>query len=171
MIENELAFDSKWMKVRRTEKGFFYSERLGRDSIAVLCYRHTDNGTEALIRYQPLCINGSDTELMPCPITGSMDHDGEDPIDVAIREVHEEAGYVVDYPLVGTCGSYIVGTQTNERVFLFTVCLNDLEPVEIKGDGGFHESISHNKWEPLENIMEYEYAAFAQFLKVFFVLV
>ena len=80
MPENKVIFESKWVKVRETEKGFQYLERKGKNSIAVIC---EDDDCRWLIRYQPLCINGSDDELFPCPITGSLDVDGEDP-DVGI---------------------------------------------------------------------------------------
>ena len=166
MKENKTIFETKWVKVRQTEKGFQYLERRGKDSVAVLCTRYDENGdVEYLVRYQPLCVNGDDRELFECPITGSMDHDGEEPVDVAIREVFEEAGYVVTKDNMTSIGSYIVGTQTNEVVHCFFAWVGDDKPVKPEGDGGFHESISYNQWRGFDDLRKYQYGAFGFFLK------
>ena len=91
---NEIVvFDDKWVKVKKTDKGFLYLERRNRDSIAVLVCRKPDKGgIEMLVRYQPLCI---DHEIHPCPVTGGMDYQGQAPMPLAIKEIEEETGYKI----------------------------------------------------------------------------
>ena len=166
---DKVIFETKWMKLRQTEKGFIYSERKNKNSIAVLCY---NKAGKILIRHQPLVVDGGDTTLYPCPITGSFDVEDENPIDVVLRELQEEAGYALDIESgrLESLGSYIVGTQTNERCFIYIADVSGLTPTIPVGDGGYHESISRNEWVPTDNMIEYEYSAFAHFIKRFYTL-
>jgi 8-oxo-dGTP pyrophosphatase MutT (NUDIX family) len=155
MVAPKVIFETKWIKVKETGKGFQYLERKGTDSVAVFLLRSKPNGYEVLIRMQPLCIHGDDYALFPCPITGSID-ENELPINTAIRETYEEAGYKLNS--INYLGNYIVGTQTNETVHMFYELVDGLKPEENKGDGGFHESISKNEWKDLESLKNFGYS-------------
>ena len=97
-----------------------------------------------------------------CAITGGMDHVGESPLDVAVRELYEEAGYRVDpkmFTSLGTCR----GTKSTDTVFhLFHVDLTGKEPEEAPGDGSRLEAEAWCEWherdisqspDPLVSIM------------------
>ena len=153
-----VVFDSKWVKVKQSEKGFLFLERKNVNSIAVLLLRDPGEAVqyEMLVRYQPLC---TDHKLHACPITGGFDSMDQLPVDLAIQEVLEEAGYTVGYNDVYEFGSYIVGTQTNEVCHLFLCDVTGKTPAEPEGDGSYHESISKNVWEPVTNLYACEYSA------------
>lgn len=153
-----VVYDSEWVKVKQTDKGFFYLERKNRNSIAVLLLRDVgdDKPYEMLVRYQPLCV---DHELHACPITGGFDYPNQLPIDLARKEIEEESGYEVGTGRMHNIGSYIVGTQTNELCYMYLCDVTGLEPSAPLNDGTYHESISHNKWEPITNLYVYEYSA------------
>lgn len=150
-------FKTNWISVKETQKGFQFLERKGVNSIAAFLIRYTTEW-EVLVRYQPLCISNNDDSLFPCPVTGSIDL-GEDVFNCTRREVEEETGYIIEPKDIIELGSYIVGTQTNEQVYLYVMDASDYTPEAIRGDGGYHESISYNKWEPLENLKNYNYSA------------
>lgn len=133
-----------FLEVRCSEPDpFYFARRRGKNSIAVLL-KHQDR---YLIRYQPLVHidDGDSKRLFACPITGSLD-EGESPEQGAVREIKEEAGYNVNESSLKDLGSYIVGTQTDEVVYLFFADVSGLTPDAPMGDGTFHESISHNSW-------------------------
>lgn len=157
MSEDKTLFQTGWIAVKETTKGFQYLERKGKKSVAVFLVRRCgggDPGFEVLIRMQPLCIDSSDAKLYPCPITGSLDA-GEQPERAAVREVYEESGFSV-YLL--PLGKYIVGTQTNEVCYMYYADVTGLEPDEALQDGSYHESISRNEWQSIAYLNDCEYA-------------
>ena len=160
-MPDEILYDAGWMKLKKTKNDFIFSERKGVDSVAVLLYRHSRKGDsielEVLIRKQPLPIENERMDLFSCPITGQIE-EGRDLIDVAVGEIKEEGGYIVDPVDVVSVGKYIVGTQTNEVVSMFICNVTEKDIVEIEGDGSFHESISHNEWHSLDYGLSAEYS-------------
>ena len=165
-MPDKILFKTKWISVLETENGFQYLERKGTNSVAIILIRYNSensgNWWKCLVRWQPLPLdNTSDQTLFPCPITGSID-EGEDPKDCAIREVEEETGIVIhDRKDIWEIGNYIVGTQTNETVFMFMAFLEDGLPEKVrgKGDGTFFENISENEWRDFEELKDYKYSA------------
>lgn len=155
-----IVYDGGWIKVRKTEKGFMYAERKGVESIALFLIRRTKTDIEVLVRYQPLCIDNTmpNLPIFPCAVTGTIDA-CHTPEQSAVQEALEEAGYSITVDDLRLVTKYIVGTQTNEQVHLFWADVTGLEPVEIKGDGSYHESLSKNQWEPFSNLKEYPYSA------------
>lgn len=173
MNEDTVLFQTNWVKVRGSSKGFHYLERKGKDSIAVFLVQnssvsklqhetqnaHHETKYEVLIRQQPLCIDNREINgslvLYPCPITGAIDS-GESPLEAANREVYEEAGYRVE---VQPLGRYIIGTQTNEICYLYYADVTGIKPDPAPQDGSYFESISRNEWHPLEYLCQCEYSA------------
>jgi 8-oxo-dGTP diphosphatase len=124
---------------------FYFARRKGKDSIGVLLFNSLTG--EVLIRYQPLVHleDGDGKGTFPCPLTGSMELD-ESPETCALREVYEESGYTIYKEELISLGAYIVGTQTDEIVYLYAADVLNLEAEEPEGDGTFHEGISTNVW-------------------------
>jgi len=122
--KHEIVWENEWAKVKKSEKGFFYFERKGKNSIALLLYKSTGE---------------------VCPITGSVDPEDSSYEEAAVREAFEEAGYDIK-DSIKFMGSNLVSTQTNEICYNFIACVDGQEPVEAKGDGGYFESISRNEW-------------------------
>lgn len=163
MDNDRVMFQTAWITLRESSKGFHYSERKGKDSIGVFLIRQSapskDKAAyEVLIRQQPLCIDNTEINgslrLYPCPITGAIDA-GESPLEAAVREVYEEAGYGAQ---VLPLGQYIVGTQTNEICYLFYADVTNIQPDHAPQDGSYFESISRNEWHPLEYLRQCDYA-------------
>lgn len=164
MIAEKVLFSSHHLAVKETPRGFQYLERRGKDSIGIFLVRkiHGElNGYEVLIRMQPLCINNAEIDgnqtLYACPLTGSVEP-GETPEAAAIRETLEESGYPIELNALNKIGRYIVGTQTNEICYLFFSDVTDINPELATQDGTYFESVSINKWEPLEYLKECDYA-------------
>jgi len=160
-------FKTKWVKVIETPKGFQFLERRNKDSVAIFITRQSLDDYEILVRYQPMPLDNTDHQkLYPCPVTGSLEKDPNEIGDIELtkeifetarREVLEETGY--DVPTLNYIGKYIVGTQTNETVYMFHVDVTGLIPSDPEGDGGYHESISKNIWEPFDNLRDFDYSA------------
>lgn len=162
----KIVFDCDWIKVKQTPKGYYFSERKGINSVAILLYRKVYEENldfiEVLVRKQALPINNSQSnddkdipELFDCPITGGID--GNDtPFEAAQKEILEEAGYNLDK--IKYFGQYYVGTQTNEIVYMFIANVTNMEQTDIKGDGTYFETIAKNVWTPIEKVLEAKYS-------------
>lgn len=162
MATDETIFQTEWIAVKQSPRGFQYLERKGKDSVAVFLLRtsHTvPKQLEVLIRQQHLCIDNQEVDgtltLFPCPITGALE-EGESPEAAASREAYEEAGYCVE---VSSCGKYIVGTQVNEICHLYYADVTGLAPDVAQQDGTYLESIGKNEWHPFEYLATCDYAA------------
>lgn len=162
MESEKILFESKYIALKQTARGFQYLERKGRDSVAMFLIRRNSsnpNQFDVLIRYQPLCIDTQEIngtlKLFPCPFTGSLSK-GESPEVAAHRETFEESGYSVQ---LSTLGKYIIGTQTNEICYLFYADVTGIEPQAAPNDGTYFESISKNEWQPLDYLLQCDYSA------------
>lgn len=154
-----------WLRVKKTPRGYQYSERKGRDSVAVLLYRWVptpgiNSVVEVLIRMQPLPVRDNqvnddieDIGLFACPITGSIE-EGEDVKLCAVREVEEEAGFVVSPNNMYHVINYFVGTQTNEEVYCFISDVTGLATSRPLLPDGYFESKSHNVWRNLPGLTD-----------------
>ncbi len=167
-IMEQVIFETPWIKVKRTPKGFDYLERKGVNSVAVfLVRRNTVGFYDVLIRWQPLCVHNADIDdqqlLFACPVTGGLEEDesGLEPMFYcALREVEEETGYKLNPFDLKYLTTYIVGTQTNEEVGLYMADVTGYpEPPKATNDGTYFESISRNEWTNFECLQNYEYVA------------
>lgn len=159
---DKTLFQSKWIKILETERGYQYSERNGRDSVAIFLVRKefnpltSDNDYKVLVRFQPLPIDNNRNILYPCPITGGIEPE-ESLIKCALREVKEEAGYGLSE--LNFLGSYITGTQSNESVYMFWFDVTLIEPETPENDGTYFECISYNRWHNLYDLKDFKYSA------------
>jgi 8-oxo-dGTP diphosphatase len=161
--QETIVFESPkaWVQVIETPRKFYYLRRKHRDSVGVFLVRKAPDQTwEVLVRMQPLPVHNADLDdemmLFPCPITGGLESSEEDPHECAVREVMEEAGYALS--ALQNLGKYIVGTQTDETVYLFWQDVTGIEPQAATQDGSYFESISKNEWEPLDQLKQYDYS-------------
>jgi 8-oxo-dGTP diphosphatase len=161
MATDRTLFQTKWIAVKESPRGFQYLERKGKDSVAIFLLRSSAKPQqyEVLIRQQHLCIDNREVDgvfnLFPCPITGALE-EGEAPAVAAKRETYEEAGYHVE---LQSFGKYIVGTQVNEICHLYYADVSGIEPDVAPQDGTYMESIGRNEWHPFEYLKECNYAA------------
>jgi ADP-ribose pyrophosphatase YjhB (NUDIX family) len=159
---DRIIFQTAWIAVRESPRGFQYLERKGKDSVAVFLLRKINADPpqyEVLIRQQHLGIDNREVDgklhLFSCPITGALE-EGELPEAAAVRETYEEAGYQAQ---LSPLGRYIVGTQLNEICYLFYADVTGIEPDFAQQDGTYLESIAHNEWHPFEYLKECDYSA------------
>ena len=153
--KHKIIYKNDWVKLKESEDKFYYLERRGKNSVAILLY---NNEGKVLVRFQPMCAVEKDgpstNRIAPCPITGSID-EGESYLETAIREAEEESGYKINDCIKST-GSYIVSTQCNEICYTFIANVTRILPEKPKGDGGYHESISYNEWVNIHEVPSLE---------------
>jgi len=142
----------EWLALRRLKvpslqiNGYTYSHegRCNGKIVAVLPYRITAKGHEVLLRTEIVPPWG--LTAVPCAITGGCDHEGEEPAQVALRELEEEAGYAVPPEYLISLGDCRGTKSTDTTFYLFTCDVSQMIAGEAKGDGSHLEEIGGTLW-------------------------
>lgn len=119
------------------EDWYYYSERVGKDSVAFLLYDRT--------RQQYMCLSqlhGPLARYVAGAFTGSMDKAGLSPQQILIEEIAEEAGFDVppDVQRIYHLGLEPVSSQTNEEVNLYVVDITGLEQQPMAPENIFEKN-------------------------------
>ena len=100
---------------------------------------------EYLLRQEVTPCWGMDLALSS--ITGGMDKKGETPLKCAMRELHEEGGYIVNGDhLWIDLGARRISKASTTLMHLFAVDLTSEARVEAPGDGTELEAKAHCEW-------------------------
>lgn len=165
-LKTEVLFDTKWLQllnITDLEKGVngyvcSHAKWTNGHGVAVLPYRAIQgigwpgegdvsklDGREYLLRQEITPCWGMEPSLSS--ITGGCDKEGEIPLKTAMRELHEEGGYVCDserrWTDLGICR---ISKASTTMMHLFAVDLTGYEQVEAPGDGTALEAMAHCEW-------------------------
>lgn len=153
-MKDELIAGDKWLELRRLidpEQGVngytYYREvRCNGQIVSMLPFRSLDDGSkEYLIRNEVTPPWGMEPAMSS--FTGGVE--GDDPMEDAIREIQEEAGFTVTEERViplGTCR----GPKCADTVYLlYAVDVTGLEAGDASGDGSELEAKATNVWVSL----------------------
>jgi len=144
------VYTDKWMEMRiitdddNDVHGYSYSHEKSCDGkkIVILPFRRENNGTEYLLR----------REVTPCwglkPVVSSITggYEGGDLIDTVVKELQEEAGYLVDKNDIIHLDS-MFGIKSSDTIyFIYTVDLTGKQKGEATGDGSELEKKAYCYW-------------------------
>jgi len=120
-------------------RGYQYAERLGKDSVAFVCYDYTTNEILLNSEYKPP-IN----EFILGAFGGSIDKD-KNIKQIVIEEVREEAGFEVTEGDCLSMGRVFVSTQMNQFCYLFMVLVDRRKQKERSPENEV-EAMAVTKW-------------------------
>lgn len=145
--EGQAKNGEPWIRVFQTHDGFYYASRPGHMSVAFILIDQ-DKKSFGLIE----CMHVPTHKKAVRAFTGSMDvPPGITAQQVCQMEVKEESGYSVTSLDITGIGSYEVGHQTDEIVWLFVVDVTGKIPGEPIPDD-FREAAQRVVWdEPTED--------------------
>lgn len=156
-MKDKVLFKNKWLSVveRTLDNGikwvFGRHEWCNSAGIAILPFRRVV--TNPGWNYSELRFLGR-VEICPshspepklCAVAGGMDKEGESPVQVAVRELYEETGYIAREKDIIDLGTARPSKGLDTTMHLFAVDVTDLERVEPPGDGGLIEQLASTKW-------------------------
>jgi len=153
-IEDKIT-DFKFLNIKKVEdpdnnvQGYFFAERLGKDSVAFICY--DPNTHEFLLNkeYKPPI-----DDFLLGAFGGSMDKDKK-PEEIVIDEVKEEAGFRVSKRDVQYLGKAFVSTQMNQFCHLFLVFV-DKDNQEEREPENAVEAMASTEWVSDSKVWELE---------------
>ena len=128
--------------IDRDGKTVLKKNKLGQ--VAVLPYRiNPDDSWDILVRIEPMPARNFRKEYVA--LTGSMD-EGEDPVETALRELYEEAGYTAGRDKIKPLGDIYESKKFEDPLHAFAVDVTGLNAVEPPGDGSKLETQSSAAW-------------------------
>lgn len=155
----ELLYRNRWVSLFNYN-GYVYSEetRCGGHVLSVLPYMKKPSGMDGRFEIKFLLRRETtpawktnnefpvaDDHLFISSITGGVEHP-EDIVQDALRELEEEAGYVVDREKMISLGTTF-GAKSSNTVYHYFACdLTGLERKEAVGDGSELEKKEHCEW-------------------------
>ena len=153
-LNAEALHETKWLQLLNLtdpEQGVHgyvctHSVWTGGQAVAILPYRTWfGEYREYLLRQEVTPCWGMDPSLSS--ITGGMDKEGEPALECAIRELHEEGGYIVENKDLWTdLGSRRMGKASTTVMHMFAVDLKNETRVEAPGDGSELEASAYCEW-------------------------
>ncbi|MEE3928310.1 NUDIX domain-containing protein [Mycoplasmopsis ciconiae] len=157
MKPDKLLFQTKWLSLYETNKGFIYAERKGVDSIAFLAFKKENGEYLFHLRYQlypNLKHLNNEYKFYPSCITGTIEAN-ETPIQTVIKEAFEEGGFKISQQNIISYTPYLATTQSNEIVHVYLGLIDSsVECCEAQGDGSYFEKISFNKWVNIQELQQ-----------------
>ena len=151
MAKEQVLYSTEWLELRKkhfenldVDYIYCHAVKTGGHAVAVLPFRRVDGeGMQFLLRRE-IVPPWDDEEQTICSITGS--HDQPQPLDTAVKELHEEGGYVVpggDFLDLGKCRN---SKASDTTYHLFAVNLTGLGRDEAEGDGTPLEELAETFW-------------------------
>ena len=152
MRTEEKLTDNKFVnlkQVKHPEKNvgcYQFAERLGVDSIAFICYDKASGKFLVNKEYKPPV-----DQFVSGAFGGSMDK-AQKPIDIAIGEIKEEAGFSVKASDVYSLGSVFVSTQMNQFCMLFLAIVDASDQGEKEPENAI-EAMATTRWITYDDVM------------------
>ncbi len=139
-----------FLKVKQTGK-YFYSERAGRDSLAFILYDELMGEVCLINESKPPLGEGV---FKTTAFGGSLDDPSLTVEKLCIREVKEEAGYIVTWENINYVGQVLVSTQSNQYCHLYLVDVSGIPQGERELQDG--EEGSEIAWMSIEDAIGVE---------------
>ena len=129
--------------------GFYYAERLGKDSIAFICY---DEDSETFLLNQE--VKPPIGSMVLGAFGGSIDSN-KTPLQIVSGELKEEAGFEVGFDQIKYVGRVLVSTQMNQYCYLYLVFV-DKNKQGIRCPENEIEKMALISWHSLEELAQLE---------------
>jgi hypothetical protein len=148
----EKITDNRWLNIFSVKdpehgvNGYQYAERLGKDSIAFICYDSAEDLYLVNKEFTP-----PTGEFMLRAFGGSLDKD-VDIKQIVLDEVKEEAGFNVTKDYIFSVGTVFVSTQMNQTCHLYLVYVSKGEQAERHPQNAC-EALAEPQWLSKDEIV------------------
>jgi 8-oxo-dGTP pyrophosphatase MutT (NUDIX family) len=172
MANDTVLFENKWVTVKERELDngikwvFSHNGWCNGKGVAILPFKYVGDKSNAR-RFNDPQMRSEDmrylgrVEICPshspdptlCSVAGGMDKDGESPIEVAVRELAEETGYIARNKDMISLGECRPSKGTDTTMYLFAVDVTNLVLDKPTGDGTLIEQLASTKWINRNEVM------------------
>lgn len=146
---DKVLYSGKWLSIIERDGWYVFSqETTSKGVVYVLVFDKTKKEKPILGRFEICPAHGDKTQILTS-ITGGVNIKKE-PLDIAVEEVYEEAGYRVLPEKVISLGKVNLTKSTDTIGHLYAMDVTGLERGKTLGDGSFGEMDSYCDWVSIE---------------------
>jgi len=151
-MKAKTLYKGDWITVKTVEDWYEYihQHRSNGKSVAILIFRE-DNPKAIVGRYEGTPCHFDGIQL--CSITGMVEPDYE-PIDIAVKEIYEEAGIKCKRNELISLGEIRQSKASDTVVYLFLLNAGKRDVGKAIGDGTKGEEGAYCKWIPYREAIE-----------------
>lgn len=144
MNKVKTLYNNEWLSLKEID-GYVYSHEKRCDGkvVAILVVDSKDHKGEVLGRFEKVPAHFD--EVSACSITGGYEH-GDKPVDTAIRELLEEAGYEATRDEMISLGTVRPTKSCDTITHLFAVDVAGKKQTKPEGDGSDGEKDAYVEW-------------------------
>lgn len=151
MIKDKILYQGNWISIILRDDWYEFSSFLNSAGVVYVLVFRTDSIKSILGRFE-ICPAHGDTEPTLTSLTGGV-NENQEPIDTAIQEVYEEAGYKIDREKLIDLGKVFLSKASDNIAHLFAVDVTHLPREEAPGDGSFGEEGSYCDWVDFDEVL------------------
>jgi 8-oxo-dGTP pyrophosphatase MutT (NUDIX family) len=138
-----------YIKVKKADNYYLYTERAGKDSVAFILYDKNKNKFGLVKEIKPPLYEEGIRHLITA-FGGSLDKDISKE-EIVKEEVLEEAGFEVDLSKIKFIGKYFVSTQMNQWCYLYVVDVSNAKYVGQRLEAAEDAQVV---WKSVDEILE-----------------
>lgn len=139
-----------FLTVKSWKNSYYFSERGGKDSVAFILFDRRFN-QYGLVKEFKCPID----KFMITAFGGSFDQVDNNPINIVINEVREEAGFEVTEDNIRSLGKVFVSTQSNQFCYLFMVHIDKRNQLELRPENSM-EALATVEWLTQNEVFQLE---------------
>ena len=143
-MKDEILYSGKWLSVIERDGWYHFSQEATSKGVVYILLIDDSRSKPILGRYEVCPAHRNNIPTLTC-ITGGV-HIKREPLDVAIEEIYEEAGYKVFAEQIIDLDKVNLTKSTDTIGHLYAVNVTGLLRVEAPGDGSFGELDSFCDW-------------------------
>lgn len=145
---DKVLYSGKWLSVIERDGWYVFSQETASKGVVYILIIDRNKQKPILGRFEVCPAHGDTTQTLTS-ITGGINIKRE-PLDVAIEEIYEEAGYRVSPEQIIHLGKVNLTKSTDTIGYLYAMDVTGLERGKAPGDGSFGEIDSYCDWVSIE---------------------
>jgi 8-oxo-dGTP pyrophosphatase MutT (NUDIX family) len=148
-MSDKVLYQTKYLSLIERDGWYYFAQIPGSaGGVVMLLYREED-GKPILGRFE-MCPAHHDAVPTLTAIAGGIE-EGDTPLETAIKEAHEEAGYKLEASDFTDLGSCRLSTNQDTIVYLFAANVTGKERGNAPGDGTKGEEGAYCDWVSIED--------------------
>lgn len=144
---DKVLFSGKWLSIIDRD-GYQFSQEVTSKGVVYILIVDKNKENPILGRFE-ICPPHGDMKPTLTSITGGVNIKKE-PLDIAVEEIYEEAGYTVGPEQVIALGKVYLSKSADTRGHLYAVDVTDFKQGEAPGDGSPGEIGAYCDWVSID---------------------
>ena len=159
---DKILYSNKWLQIVERDGWYVFSKETTSKGVVYILVIDNSKDKPILGRFEICPAHGDETQILTS-ITGGVNIK-RNPIDVAVEEIYEEAGFKVKKEQLLDLGKVNLTKSTDTIGHLYAVDVENMKRYNAPGDGSFGEIGSYCDWVSVKEAMSCKCPIFSTLL-------